>query len=318
MDFKQLEYFVRVAEHGSFSRAAAALDTGQPFLSRQVRQLEVELRKNLFHRHGRGIVLTDAGEQFLAFAKSVLQQYEAASQALSKAEADITGRVVVGLPPSLGRVLTVPLVRAFSARFPQARLTIVEALSTSLHERLVADKIDATLVYDPVASSLTQVERLVTEPMCLILRKSPENAGLSTVSFSQLADHSLIFPCEPHPLRSRVDAEASRQGFELDVAFEIDGVASIEALVGNGLGAAVVPYNVLRAGLHASQHADELLICPLVDPIMSSSICLVTASRRPPTLLATKMVDMLRQVALDTLVLPDDAREAWLNEAKRS
>ena len=102
MDFKQLEYFVRVAEHGSFSRAAAALGVGQPFLSRQVRQLELELRKTLFHRHGRGIVLTDAGEQFSLFARSVLQQLDAATQVLSRSESEITGRVVIGLPPLAG------------------------------------------------------------------------------------------------------------------------------------------------------------------------------------------------------------------------
>lgn len=307
MDFKQLEYFVRVAEHGSFSRAAAALDAGQPFLSRQVRQLEVELRKNLFHRHGRGIVLTDAGEQFLAFSKSVLQQFDAASQALSKAEADITGRVVVGLPPSLGRVLTVPLVRAFSARFPLARLTIVESLSMSLHERLIADKIDAALIYNPVVSPLTDIEPIVTEPLCLILRKSPENAGKTSVAFSELAKYSLIFPCEPHPLRSIVEAVAGKQGISLRIAFEIDGVEAIVALVSNGFGAAVVPYNVLRAGLLTSRYTNELLICPLVEPVMSSAICLVTASRRPPTLLTTKMIDILRQTAAETLVGLDSA-----------
>ena len=61
MDLRQLEYFVRVAELGSFSRAALALDVAQPALSRQVRLLEVELRQNLLQRHGRGAVPTEAG-----------------------------------------------------------------------------------------------------------------------------------------------------------------------------------------------------------------------------------------------------------------
>ncbi|MDX3905238.1 MAG: LysR family transcriptional regulator [Pigmentiphaga sp.] len=298
MDFKQLEHFVRVAEHGSFSRAAAALGVGQPFLSRQIRQLEVELRKTLFHRHGRGIALTDAGEQFCLFARSVLQQFDAATQVLSRSETEITGRVVVGMPPSLGRVLTVPLVRAFSERFPLARLTIVEALSMTLYERLISDKLDAALMYDPSVSTLTEIEPIVREPLCLILRKTEESGDSKPLAFSHLAEHRLIFPTEPHPLRTLVETEATRQGIALDIAFEIDGVEAIVALVDKGFGAAVVPYNLVRAGMQST----ELRICPLVEPVIAASIGLVTHSRRPPTLLTTKTVDLLRQTAADTLV----------------
>ncbi|MFW7347168.1 MAG: LysR family transcriptional regulator [Pigmentiphaga sp.] len=298
MDFKQLEYFVRVAEHGSFSRAAAALGLGQPFLSRQIRQLEVDLRKTLFHRHGRGIVLTDSGEQFLLFARSVLQQLDAATQVLSRSETEITGRVVIGMPPSLGRVLTVPLVRAFSERFPLARLTIVEALSMTLYERLISDKLDAALMYDPAVSTLTEIEPLVREPLCLILRKTEAAQESRPLAFSHLAEHRLIFPSEPHPLRMLVEAEAARQGIALDIAFEIDGVEAIVALVDKGFGAAVVPYNLVRAGMPGT----DLRICPLVEPVVGGVIGLVTHSRRPPTLLTAKTVDLLRQTAAETLV----------------
>ena len=61
MDLKQIEYFVRVAELGSFTRASSALNIAQPALSRQVRLLEVELRQHLFVRNGRGVVTTEAG-----------------------------------------------------------------------------------------------------------------------------------------------------------------------------------------------------------------------------------------------------------------
>ncbi len=306
MDFKQLENFVRVAEHGSFSRAAAAMGVGQPFLSRQVRQLEVELRKTLFHRHGRGIALTDAGEQFCLFARSVLQQFEAATQVLSKSETEITGRVVVGLPPSLGRVLTVPLVRAFSERFPLARLTIVEALSMALHERLIADKLDAALMYDPTPSSLTEIAPIVREPLCLILRKTPEDSESKPLAFSNLARHRLIFPCDPHPLRALIEAEAGRRGVELNIALEIDGVEAIVALVEEGFGAAVVPYNLLRAGMQSK----DVRICPLIEPMVGGVIAIVTPSRRPPALLATKTVDLLRQTAASTLAGSEPSPEA--------
>jgi LysR family nitrogen assimilation transcriptional regulator len=189
-------------------------------------------------------------------------------------------------------------VRAFSQRFPLAKLTIVEALSMALHERLIADKVDIALMYDPLVSALTDIEPLVAEPLCLILRKQDAGQVSGPLPFSHLALHSLIFPCDPHPLRSRVEAEAERQGFSLNIGFEIDGVEAIVALVDKGFGAAVVPYNLVRAGMQNN----ELLICPLVDPEITGEVALVKPSRRPPTLLVTKTIDVLRQTAVSTLM----------------
>ena len=189
-------------------------------------------------------------------------------------------------------------MRAFSERFPLAKLTIVEALSMALYERLISDKLDAALMYDPVVSSLTEIEPIVREPLCLILRKSDEREENKPLAFSCLSQYRLIFPSEPHPLRMLVEAEAARQSVALDIAFEIDGVEAIVALVNKGFGAAVVPYNLVRAGMQSH----ELCIHPLVEPVIGGVIALVTHSRRPPTLLTTKTVDLLRQTAADTLV----------------
>lgn len=72
MFFKQLEYFVHVTELGSFTRAANVLDIGQPALSRQIRQLEVEFRQNLLVRNGRGVMTTEAGQVLLEHGRGIL------------------------------------------------------------------------------------------------------------------------------------------------------------------------------------------------------------------------------------------------------
>ena len=84
MDLRQLEYFIRVAELGSFTRAADVLGVAQPALSRQVRLLEVELRQNLLQRHGRGAVPTEAGELLLAHGRGILHQVERARDELAQ------------------------------------------------------------------------------------------------------------------------------------------------------------------------------------------------------------------------------------------
>ena len=84
MDLKQIEYFVRVAELGSFTRAAQVLGVAQPALSRQVRLLEVELRQNLLTRNGRGATPTEAGQVLLEHGRGILHQVERAKEDMGR------------------------------------------------------------------------------------------------------------------------------------------------------------------------------------------------------------------------------------------
>jgi DNA-binding transcriptional LysR family regulator len=136
MDLKQLQYFITVAELESFTRASEALGVAQPALSRQIRLLEVELRQNLLIRNGRGAIPTDAGKLLLGHARGIHHQLERAREELLHMRGGLTGRVALGLPPSLARALTVPLTRAFRVEMPDAQLTIREGLSTAMQEGL--------------------------------------------------------------------------------------------------------------------------------------------------------------------------------------
>ena len=120
MNLRQIEYFIQVAELGSFSKAAVLLDVAQPALSRQVRALETELRETLLLRNGRGVSLTDAGRRLLEHGQGILQLVEAARADLGARRDEPVGQIVVGLPPSLARRLTLPLIEMFSTEMPKA------------------------------------------------------------------------------------------------------------------------------------------------------------------------------------------------------
>jgi hypothetical protein len=127
MNLKQLEYFVRVAELGSFSKAAMILNIAQPALSRQVRLLETDLHVNLLTRTGRGVVLTEVGQRLFDHSVGILQLVARATEDIESARDEPAGRIVIGLPPSMGRLLTPPLVDGFRRSLPKARLAVVEA-----------------------------------------------------------------------------------------------------------------------------------------------------------------------------------------------
>ncbi|NBX55721.1 MAG: LysR family transcriptional regulator, partial [Betaproteobacteria bacterium] len=148
MELQQLQSFVTVAEQASFTRAAQVLGLAQPALSRHIRSLEVELRQTLLTRNGRGAVTTEAGKLLLEHARGILHQMARAQEDLAQLRGGLSGRVALGLPPSVARVLTVPLTRAFRAELPLAQLSIREGLSTELSESLLNGRLDIAVLYN--------------------------------------------------------------------------------------------------------------------------------------------------------------------------
>ena len=104
MDLKQLEYFVHVAEFGSFTLSSRFLRVAQPALSRQVRALETDLKEYLFVRNGRGVALTEAGRRLFDHSVAILQLVSHARTDLGASRDKPVGRVTVALPPSCGRL----------------------------------------------------------------------------------------------------------------------------------------------------------------------------------------------------------------------
>jgi LysR family nitrogen assimilation transcriptional regulator len=138
-----------VAELGSFSRAARVLGVAQPALSRQVRLLETDLRETLLLRNGRGVALTDQGKRLFEHGVAILQQVVQAREDVGAGRDEPVGRVVVGLPPTIARQLTLPMIEAFGERLPRAQLAVVEGLSAHIAEWTTTGRVDLGVLYNP-------------------------------------------------------------------------------------------------------------------------------------------------------------------------
>ena len=229
MDLKQIEYFVHVAELGSFTRAATVLRVAQPALSRQVRSLEVELRQPLFDRNGRGVTLTEAGKRLLAHGRGILQQVERARQDLEDQRGAATGHVAVALPPSLSRALTGPLVELFRKRFPRATLTVVEGLSTYTLEWLVLGRIDCAVAYNVTPAAALELQQVRDEPLFLVSARG--SAPDKPVPLAKVAEHELVMPSRPHSLRMQLETALAALGLRPRVGLEIESVSALLDLV---------------------------------------------------------------------------------------
>ncbi len=296
MDLKQLEYFVCVAELGSFTRASIALDIAQPALSRQVRLLEVELRQNLLVRNGRGVATTDAGKVLLEHARGILYQVDRAREELARLRGAPVGRVALGLPPSLSKVLTVPLTRAFRARMPDASLSVSEGLSVTMQHSLITGGLDVALLYNAMPSPDLDTTPLLEEDLYLVERKSGASAQ-TPVPLREVAEKPLVIPRRPNAIRMLVETELANIGCHPRIALEIDGVPAILDLVADGAGCAILS----KYAVTTSEKAATLSMRPIIEPHIRSKLSLAVSSKRPATLTQQAMIELIRETIEELL-----------------
>ena len=303
MDLKQLEYFVRVAEMGSFTRAALALDIAQPALSRQVRLLEVELHQNLLTRNGRGAVPTEAGKLLLAHGRGILHQVERAREELGRVRGSLAGRVAVGLPTSLARVLTVPLTRAFRQQMPDATISISEGLSVAMQESLVNGRLDIAVLYNAQPGFETEITPLLEENLLLVQARPPGlqvEPAPAPISLKDVSSLPLVIPSRPNAIRMHVESEMANIGCRLKIALEIDGVSAILDLVADGAGSAVLSRNAVDSSVRPSSY----LVRAIANPALRTKVSLATSSQRPTTLTQQATLALIKETVA-RIIKPD-------------
>jgi len=299
LDVKQLSYFVRVAELGSFTRASIVLDIAQPALSRQVRLLEVELRQTLLVRNGRGITLTEAGKTLLEHSRGVLHQMERLREELSRVRGSLAGRVAIGMPPTLGRILAVPLTRAFKRQMPDATLSVAEGLSKNMQEGLLTGQLDIALLYNASPTPGVETRPLLQDELLLVQRRVPAGDE-APVALRQLADFPLIIPARPNAIRMHVETALLNIGVQPCIAMEVDGVATILDLVADGLGNAVLSRHAVLTAAQPERFLTRRLVEPGLHPLLS----VATAAARAATSTQQATLAILDQVARDVLRQP--------------
>jgi LysR family nitrogen assimilation transcriptional regulator len=289
MNLKQLRYFVQVAELGSFSRAAVQLEIAQPALSRQIRQLETELRQSLLYRNGRGVSVTDAGKRLIDYARGILHQVARAEEDLRDARGALAGRVAVGLPPSVAKTIAVPLIKEFRSRLPEATLSIIEGMSATMQEWLALGRLDIALLYNPAPAPGIDTVPFLEEDLFLIAPKAAKSPGKS-IKLADLSGVPLIIPNRPHAIRALVESRLAALGKKPVIAFEIDGVPSILELVAEGLGCAILP----RTALLTSARPEAYVARPIVRPRLKSRLAIAVSSQRPVTPTQRAVLDLIR------------------------
>jgi len=247
MDARQLAYFLAVVEHLNFGRAAEQLHIAQPSLSQAIGTLEREVGVPLFHRVGRGIVLSDAGAQLIEPARQVLRDLESAKAAVQSTQGLQRGRVELVSMPSPGIEPLTTMVRDFGVahRAMSVSVTGVFAPDEVIHA-VKSGQGEIGLLGSATSPNTAGLLVLPVEDQPLVLVSPREPAlGAQTepaerVSRSELAGLRLIVSKEGSLMRQLVD-DVMASGVEAEIVVEVEHRTSILPMVLAGIGHAVVP-----------------------------------------------------------------------------
>jgi DNA-binding transcriptional LysR family regulator len=241
MELRQLRNFVAVAEQGNISRAAKRIFLTQPALSRQIKGLEDEIGQCLLERRAHSIRLTPVGEALLREARGLLQHAE---QVLERVRAAGCGvRVRVGYAPSLAAGMLSAAVESFTQAHPNARVELFDLASQEMLAGLESDRLDVAVTVDQqrVMRGLLWTP-LGRAPWQLAVSRSHPLARRVRVTPVEVAGEPLLVFCQQdYPeYWDIVGGWLRRHGQRPQIAGEYDGVDSLLAAVGSGLGVALV------------------------------------------------------------------------------
>jgi LysR family transcriptional regulator, nitrogen assimilation regulatory protein len=259
VDLQKLEIFVCVSELGNLSKAAVALDTLPSIVSRHVASLERICQGKLFHRTGRGMVLTELGQRLLPRAQATLAELRKLEAEIASQQGVVSGDVRLGLVPSLAQAVSASLFRSIQRLYPAVRLTILEGVSAQLDAWRSNDDVDITILFRAGQSELRGEDSL---------------GRVDTYLVGALGD-ALTAPA-PNGLRADVEKQAQRLGVQLSIVLETNSLSVQTELAARG-GA----YTIM-AGHAASQRLGAgLQAARIVDPSIVRTIALSMASHRP-------------------------------------
>ncbi|MFJ4172056.1 LysR family transcriptional regulator [Paenarthrobacter sp. NPDC089714] len=279
MELRQLRYIIAVADHRSFTKAAAACFVVQSALSHQIKTVEQELGEALFARTSRRVELTQAGEVFLPAAREAVAAADRAMESIAAQRGHITGTLALGVNATLTAVDVPVLLRSFRSRHPGVSVRLVAGNSGELMERTQNGELDVTFLAlaTPQAPVGLEHQMLVSEPLVVTLWDGHPLADRASLRVEDLKEEIFVdFP--PHTTgRAQADAAFAKVSTPRSVAFEISDIALLEQLIEQELAIALIAKSV-------ATRLKNLKAVPLVDaPSRNQYIAWGTFNPKPAT-----------------------------------
>lgn len=286
--YRQLQYFLAVADSLHFSKAAERLFVTQPTLSHQLAELEAQIGAPLFDRTGGAVRLTQAGEVFLGYAKRSIDAMEEGCIALAELEGLQRGDVRLGVTQSFIRRLMPPIIGEFRHRYPAIRLDVQDLTAGQIERQLAEGTLHVGIAFAPAKMEETEVETILEERLVLLVRRDHALADAGQVTWQQLAGCPLALLNRGYSTRRLIDGYFSEAGVQQNVPCETNTIDLMVGLAASSDLAAILPES-------AVQMTPDLAMLTIVDPIPVRTSALMWPRHRYRTQAARAFAGIVKE-----------------------
>lgn len=276
MQFRQLRYFAKIVEAGSFSRAAALIHIAQPALSKQIAELEDEFGITLLHRSARGVTPTAAGEVLYQEAIKLIRQVDDLPAVVRSAQGDIQGVVCFGMASTMAPALTGKMMEICRTSLPKITLRFITGDSETLRDKVAAKTIDLAMVFENAPETGFTREVLFRQRLYLASRK--QGKAEKSTSLARITQLPLMLPTPTNVLRKALDRELTAAGLQVEPVAESDLFDVVLSAVETGLGHAILP----KGDFTDMPGHPDIATTPIEPPIYLTA-CLITSRDKPLT-----------------------------------
>lgn len=290
MKLRQLEYFVSLAQTGTFSEAAERVHVSQPALSQQIKKLEEELESDLLERMGKEVKLTEQGKQFLPEAMNVLDSVRSASQSVNGQDT-IEGALRLGIIPTIAPYFLPTMMESLGVDPNGLDIHIEEQQTEVLINRLKTGSVDHLLLSPPIPTEGLTVETVGKEPFYLAVSRDDPLSQQSAVSVPEMNNEPMLLLEEGHCLRDQSLEFCQQEDINPQVVFQGSSLQSILNLVATDFGYTFVPEMVVD-----HQIWDNVTFVPVESPRPTRELILVRRSSTTLTELDNLFMETVRRV----------------------
>lgn len=293
VELRQLEYFLAVADHLSFTRAARRLHVVQSGVSATIRALERELGAELFTRGPAGVRLTPAGEELRPHARATIDAARAAKDAVNATRETVRGTVTVGTLTSINVIDLPALLAELHVRHPEVRVQLraARAGTTGLARQLRDGDLDiAFLVFTGTPPSDLRARLVADVPLHLVVPKDHPLASGDSVTLAELAGLSFVDAPPGYGTRIVVDNAFAAAGVERTVTLEVADIGTAAAYIRNGLGIGFLSWSILD-----DIDDDGLVTVPVSDQSLSWRLYVTTSATRSPSSAVRALLSLIEE-----------------------
>jgi LysR family transcriptional regulator, nitrogen assimilation regulatory protein len=305
MQFRQLRYFVKIVDAGSFSRAAAVVHVAQPALSQQIAELEARFGVSLLQRSARGVRTTAAGEILYKEASAILQQLDRLPSIIQPNQGEPEGTVGIGLVHSLTAKVLGGILDACRMALPKVIVRVLDHDRAGLEDAIRLGSLDLAVCYEDDSPPTVSRKPLFTHKLYLVSRD--ETPGMEAITLEQVARLPLVLPGPASTRRALIERKFSEADLKPNVVVEAESLAAAMWVVQRG-----GTYSIVAMG-DMSHFGPGVFAKPLpIEPEIALVCSIVRSADFPLSHAAQAVHDLIINFIRERIRQPDMPGTRWI------